>query len=112
LLAEFVRQGWLEEAVAVGMLSWPHSGFGAYLGPPLADREGLRRVARYAARVAVAEGRLRYDAEHAVVELVADRVEGPYAGVQRLGAVEFLAGKREQSSRVAGERGSCLRRIG
>jgi hypothetical protein len=86
-----VRQGWLEEDAAAGMLSWSHSGFGAYLGPPLADREGLRRVARYAARVAVAEGRLRYDAERAVVELVADRVEGPYAGVHRLGAVEFLA---------------------
>jgi hypothetical protein len=112
VLAEFVGQGWLEEAAAAGMLSWPHSGFGAYLGPPLAEREGLRRVARYAARAPVAEGRLRYDAERAVVELVADRVEGPYAGVQRLGAVEFLAGKREQSSRVAGERGSCLRRIG
>ena len=49
------------------------------------------RVARYAARAPVAESRLRYHAERAEVELVADRVDGPYAGVHRMTALEFLA---------------------
>lgn len=39
----------------------------------------------------VAESRLRYHAERAEVELVADRVDGPYAGVHRLPALEFVA---------------------
>ena len=51
----------------------------------------MLRVARYSARAAVAESRLRYDAERAEVELVADRVDGPYAGVHRMAALEFLA---------------------
>jgi len=91
VLAEFVRQGWLEEDAAAAMMSWPHSGFGAYLGPRIEDREGALRVARYSARAPVAESRLRYDAERGEVELVADRVGGPYAGVHRLAALEFLA---------------------
>ena len=28
------------------MLGWPHSGFGAYVGPRIEDREGVLRVAR------------------------------------------------------------------
>ena len=88
---KFVRRGWLEEDEAVGMLGWPHSGFGAYVGPRIEAREGLLRVARYSARAPVAESRLRYDAERAEVELVADRVDGPYAGVHRMAALEFLA---------------------
>jgi len=91
VLAECVRQGWLEEEAAAGMLGWAHSGFGAYLGPPIRDRAGLLRVARYSARAPVAESRLRYDAERGAVELVADRADGPYAGVHRLTALEFLA---------------------
>ena len=91
VLGEFLRRGWLEEDEAVGMLAWPHSGFGAYLGPPIAEREGLLRVARYSARAPVAESRLRYDAPRAEVELVADRVAGPYAGVHRMTALEFIA---------------------
>jgi hypothetical protein len=91
VLAEFVRRGWLEEDAATGMLGWPHSGFGAYLGPRIGEREGLLRVARYGARAPVAESRLRYDAERAEVELVADRTDGPYAGVHRMTALEFLA---------------------
>jgi len=39
----------------------------------------------------VAESRLRYDSERAEVELASDASEGPYAGVQRMAAVEFLA---------------------
>jgi len=58
------------------MLAWPHSGFGAYIGARIEDREGLLRVARYSARAPVAESRLRYDAERAQVELVADRNDG------------------------------------
>ncbi|HEY3217404.1 MAG TPA: transposase [Candidatus Eisenbacteria bacterium] len=91
VLAWFVRQGWLEEDDAVAMLTWPHSGFGAYLGPRIEDREGVLRVARYSARAPVAESRLRYHAERAEVELVSDRNQGPYAGVHRLSALEFLA---------------------
>ena len=62
-----------------------------YLGPRIEEREGVLRVARYSARAPVAEGRLRYDAERAEVELVADRLDGPYAGVHRMTALEFLA---------------------
>jgi hypothetical protein len=91
VLAEFVRRGWLEEAAAAGMMSWPHSGFGAYVGPRIEEREGMLRVARYAARAPVAESRLRYHADRAEVELVADRVDGPYAGVHRMAALEFVA---------------------
>ena len=39
----------------------------------------------------MAESRLRYDAERAEVELVADRSDGPYAGVHRMTALEFIA---------------------
>ena len=91
VLAEFVRRGWLEEDEAAGMLAWPHSGFGAYIGPRIEDREGVLQVARYSARAPVAESRLRYDAERAEVERVADRLDGPYAGVHRMAALEFLA---------------------
>jgi hypothetical protein len=91
VLAEFVRRGWLEEDDAMAMLAWPHSGFGAYLGPRIEECEGLLRVARYSARAPVADSRLRYDAERAEVELVADRSDGPYAGVHRMTALEFLA---------------------
>jgi hypothetical protein len=62
-----------------------------YLGPAIRDRAGLLRVARYSARAPVAESRLRYDAERGEVELVADRSDGPYAGVHRMTALEFLA---------------------
>ena len=49
------------------MLAWPHSGFGAHIGPPITgdDRYGLLRVARYSARATIAESRLRHDAERA-----------------------------------------------
>ena len=67
VLAEFVRRGWLEEDAAAAMLAWPHSGFGAYLGPAIAERAALLRVARYSARAPVAESRLRYDAARAEV---------------------------------------------
>jgi hypothetical protein len=48
VLAALVREGWREAEAAQAMLAWPHSGFGAPLGPPIAgeDREGLLRVAR------------------------------------------------------------------
>ena len=93
VLALFVRQGWLEEDAAAAMLMWPHSGFGAHVGPAIAaaDRAAVLRVARYGARAPVAESRLRYDAERAEVELASDAVEGPYAGVHRFAALEFLA---------------------
>jgi hypothetical protein len=51
VLAEFLRRGCLEAGAAAGVLAWPHPGFGAYLlGPPIAEREALLRVARYSAR--------------------------------------------------------------
>ena len=93
VLGWFVEQGGLEADAAAGMLVWPDSGFGAHVIPPIAadDREGLQRVARYAARAPVAESRLRYDAERAAVELASDARDGPEVGVHRLSALEFLA---------------------
>jgi hypothetical protein len=93
VLALFVRQDWMDEDAAAGMLAWPHSGFSAHVGPAIAadDRAAVLRVARYGARAPVAESRLRYDAERAEVELASDAREGPYAGVHRMGALEFLA---------------------
>ena len=93
VLALFVRQDWLEQDAATSMLSWPHSGFSAYAGPAIAaeDRVAVLRVARYGARAPVAESRLRYDAERAEVELASDAVDGPYVGVHRFAALEFLA---------------------
>ena len=75
------------------MLAWPHSGFGAHVGPAIAanDRAAVLRVARYGARAPVAESRLRDDAERAEVELASNASAGPYAGVHRFAAVEFLA---------------------
>ncbi len=63
------------------------------VGPPIAgdERAGLLRVARYSARAPVAELRLRYHAERAEVEWVSDAREGPFAGVHRLAALEFVA---------------------
>ena len=49
------------------------------------------RVARFGARAPVAESRLGHDAEHAEVELASDAVDGPYVGVHRFAALEFLA---------------------
>ena len=63
---------------------------GAAAGPATAAGPGMR-VARYSARAPVAESRLRYDAERAEVELVSDRNDGPYAGVHRFAALEFIA---------------------
>jgi len=93
VLALFVREGWLEADAAAAMLAWPHSGFGAHVGAAIAavDRAAVLRVARYGARAPVAESRLRYDAERAEVELVSDAREGPYAGMHRFAALEFLA---------------------
>jgi hypothetical protein len=93
VLAMFVKEGWLEADAAASMLAWPHSGFSAYMGPAIAadDRAAVLRVARYGARAPVAESRLRYDAERAEVELASDAREGPYAGVHRFTAVEFVA---------------------
>jgi hypothetical protein len=39
----------------------------------------------------VAESRLRYGATRAEVELVSDRSDGPYAGIHRFTALEFIA---------------------
>ena len=86
-----MRRGWLEEDEAVGRLGWPHSGFGAYVGPRIEDREGVLRVARYSVRAPMAESRRRDDAARAEVERVSDRSDGPYAGVHRMTALEFLA---------------------
>ena len=93
VLALFVRESWLEQDAAASMLTWPHSGFSAYVGPAIAaeDRAAVLRVARYGARAPVAESRLSYDAEHAEVELSSDALEGPYVGVHRFAAVEFVA---------------------
>jgi hypothetical protein len=55
------------------------------------DRGAHDAPASPSARAPVAESRLRYHAERAEVELVADRNDDPYAGVHRMTALEFLA---------------------
>ena len=93
VLAWFVEADWLDHDAAAGMLAWPHSGFGVHVGSAIAgeDRDALLRVARYSARAPVAESRLRYDADRVEVELVSDRSDGPYAGIHRFSALEFIA---------------------
>ena len=93
VLAWFVAAEWLDEAAAAGMLAWPDSGFGVHIGPAIAgeDRNALLRVARYSARAPVTESLLRYDADRAEVELVSDRSDGPFAGIHRFSALEFIA---------------------
>ncbi len=93
VLSLLVRENWLEQEAAASMLAWPHSGFSAHVGPAIAaeDRAAVLRVARYGSRAPVAPSRLRYDAEHAEVELSSDAVDGPYAGVHRMAAVAFVA---------------------
>jgi hypothetical protein len=92
VLARFVRQSWFEADAAAAMLVWPHSGFGAHVGAAIAadDPAAVLRVARYGARAPVAGSRVRYDAGRAQVELASDAHEGPYAGVHRFAALEFL----------------------
>ena len=48
-------------------------------------------MARYCARAPVAESRLAYDAERAEVAVDSGTSEGPYAGVHRMPALEFIA---------------------
>ena len=45
VLTGFVDHGWLDQDAATAMLAWPHSGFGAHIGPPIHadDRDGLLR---------------------------------------------------------------------
>ena len=45
VLAWFVDHRWLDEDAATAMFGWPHSGFGAHIGPVVHadDRDGLRR---------------------------------------------------------------------
>jgi len=47
------------------MLSWPHSGFHAHLGPIISgdEREQLKQTARYGARAPLALSRLSYNRE-------------------------------------------------
>ena len=55
------------------------------------DRAALLRVARSCARAPVAESRLTYHAERAEVAVDSGTSEGPYAGVHRMSALEFIA---------------------
>ena len=66
---------------------------------------GLLRVARYSARAPVVESRLRYNAERAEVELVADRADGTL----RRGAPDVGAGV---PGAVGGSRAEALRGAG
>ena len=48
----------------------------------------------------VAESRLRYHAERAEIELISDARAGPYVGVHRMSALEFLARWADLSGRL------------
>ena len=69
VLRRFVRRGLLEEATALGMLAWPHSGVHVHDGVWVSaeDRAFATRLARYCARHPVALNRLAYQAETGAV---------------------------------------------
>ncbi|MCP3903419.1 MAG: hypothetical protein GY715_07260, partial [Planctomycetes bacterium] len=55
------------------------------------DPRGRAHVARYAARGPVALGRMTYDADGGMVQIVSDKADGPTAGTRTFEALEFLA---------------------
>ena len=61
-----------------------HRRVAACAGPVVSARR------RHRGRAPVAESRWRYDAARAEVEWVADRTDGPDAGMHRMTALEFL----------------------
>jgi hypothetical protein len=75
----------------LGAMGQTETGLDYSTLPVLAIFNGGGESAVYSARAPVAESRLRYDAERAEVELVADRNDGHYAGVHRMTALEFIA---------------------
>ena len=102
VLRRFVRRGLLEEATALGMLAWPHSGFHVHDGVwvPAEDRAFATRLARYCARHPVTLGRLApnrvgsglaYRADTGTVTYQSDQPSGPKAGAETVDALEFLA---------------------
>jgi hypothetical protein len=93
VLRRFRRRGLLEEATALGMLAWPHSGFHVHDGVwvPADDRTFATRLARYCARHPVALSRLAYRADSSTVTYHSDKGSGPTAGAETMDALEFLA---------------------
>ena len=63
VLRLFVRLALFDEEQAVGMLTWPHSGFHVHTAVRVSedDRAFATRLARYCARTPVALERLTYD---------------------------------------------------
>jgi hypothetical protein len=93
VLRRFRRRGLLEEATALGMLAWPHSGFHGHDGVwvPADDRTFATRLARYCARHPVALSRLASRADSSTVTYHSDKGSGPTAGAETMDALEFLA---------------------
>lgn len=61
----FVTPGRLDDDAATAMPTWPHSGFGTYVGPRIEsdERAGLLRVARYEARALALHNPLREEGQ-------------------------------------------------
>ena len=75
------------------MLTWPHSGFHGHTAVwvPEDDRAFAMRLARYCARNPVALERLTSDRAAMAVTYRLDKSEGPAAGAETVGPLEFLA---------------------
>jgi hypothetical protein len=93
VLRLFVRLELFDEDQAVGMLTWPHSGFHVLsaMWVPEDDRAFATRLARYCARNEVALQRWTYDRAAKAVLYLSDKVDGPTAGTETADPLEFLA---------------------
>lgn len=93
VLRLFVRLALFDEDQATGMLMWPHSGFHVHtaIWVPADDRAFATRLSRCSARNPVALERLTYDRTAKAVTYRSDKSEGPTAGTETVGPLEFLA---------------------
>jgi len=92
VLRLFVHLDLFDEEQAVGMLTWPHSGF--HVHPTVWDSEDDRafatRLARYCARNSVAPERLTYDRAAKAVTYPSDKSDGPTADTETMDPLESL----------------------
>jgi transposase-like protein len=84
----------INEEVVKNILSWPHTGFGAFVGHeiPAADRKGREEVARYLAHPPIVVGRILGDGSSGTVVYKADKVHPRHqANFRTFDPLEFIA---------------------